>query len=573
MVKQTNTSLHIIVSLILLVLVLNIQGCIGENIEETKLPGYELSINKTGDGYLYPYEGVGIYTEGSQVTLIATPQPGWKFDHWEGDISGENNQTIVTVNSNKIITAVFTTVSSRMFRFNTSIVGKGEISPNLSGQYNEGTQIKITAEPSPGWEFDHWEILERKDWDHYFEGAYGTDPTIIITADSNKVIVAVFSYETVLGEVVSEGNVPLILEWEKVIHTETIMERTFCVQQTIDGGFIVLGHSPSKIILLKTDSNGNKMWNKIFTTMDTNSRNSVLQTKDGGFIITGGTRSEIGKQNILLIKTDSGGNQLWTKTINSAEYCQAEGILHTDDDGYVICGNIFESGNGEDQCFLLKTDSNGNEIWQRTYEYTYQSKGNNTAVASFKQTEDGGYVLVGRTRWVDRSEGENERGSWEKWLLKTDSDGNELWNKNLGGYQGSDVCLTNDGGYLVVSLDSLVKVDSGGNQIWTKFACDHPYPCHGFSVTQAEDNGYYYVGSILISEDDRGYVKRWDGYLAKTDTNGNVLWSMKFGEEGWDTFRACQLTDENGVILAGYTDALDDTFVSDIWLVKLKRTQ
>jgi len=84
---------------------MNSNKSVTANFTEVQVPTYTLTTNVVGSGSVSPSGGT--YTEGTVVTLTATPASGWIFDHWSGNASGTNTSTSVTMNSNKNVTATF----------------------------------------------------------------------------------------------------------------------------------------------------------------------------------------------------------------------------------------------------------------------------------------------------------------------------------------------------------------------------------------------------------------------------------------------------------------------------------
>ena len=272
------------------------------------------------------------------------------------------------------------------------------------------------------------------------------------------------------------------------------------VQQTTDGGYIIAGHTGSfgaggsDIYLIKTDAAGNKLWSKTYGGPTEDIGYSVQQTKDGGYIIAGYQWQDSG-WNTYLIKTNAWGNKLWSKTFakaGSADY--GSSVQQTADGGYIIAGSA-QAINYWDDVYLLKTDSLGNELWSKTFGGDYGDHG-----SSVIQTVDGGYIIVGNTDsqnypWHD------------VYVIKTDKQGNKLWSKIFGGIYddyGHSVQQTDDGGYIFTGqTDSydigeggiyLVKTDANGTEIWHK-TFGEVKTIFGHSVQQVEDGGYVIAGS------------------------------------------------------------------------------
>ncbi len=223
-----------------------------------------------------------------------------------------------------------------------------------------------------------------------------------------------------------------------------------CVQQTTDEGYIFVGRSrPSygeedDIYLVKTDSLGDVLWMKTYGGSPSDHGYCVQQTTDGGYIVGGfswSTDEECWKN--YLIKTDSLGDSLWAKIYGRAYDDDDSGIYlqQTKDNGYIIVGQ--DSEGADYDLYLIKTDSLGDTLWTRTYGGTELEVGH-----SIQLTKDGGYIIAGRTDSYGA-------GGSDVYLIKTDSLGDSLWTKTIGGADydfGYSVQQTTDGGYIVTGF-------------------------------------------------------------------------------------------------------------------------
>jgi len=118
-------------------------------------------------------------------------------------------------------------------------------------------------------------------------------------------------------------------------------------------------------------------WSRTFGGSDYDDAGWVRQTSDGGYILAGCTRSfGAGGSDAWLIKTDSLANEDWSRTFGGSDYDYAYSVRQTSDGGYILAGWTYSFGAGSCDAWLIKTDSAGNEQWSRTfggsdYDYAY----------------------------------------------------------------------------------------------------------------------------------------------------------------------------------------------------------
>jgi regulation of enolase protein 1 (concanavalin A-like superfamily) len=366
--------------------------------------------------------------------------------------------------------------------------------------------------------------------------------------------------------------------WEQT-YGGTTKDNGESVQQTTDGGYIILGskgHPNSDFWLIKTDEYGIQQWENTFGLGSYDDHGySVKQTNDGGYILTGRTRSFGGGVNdkIWLIKTDGNGNQQWDKLFyGGVGWSWGRDVQQTTDGGYIICGYTGSPG-GED-IWLIKTDSQGNSLWTKTYigENVYNHG------YSVKQTNDGGYIITGFT-WTSTNQ-------QEVWLIKTDSQGDSLWTKQFGGGGtdvGHSVVQTSDGGYIItgstnsfentINLNGqdiwLIRTDSQGNSLWTKNFYQIIDGCqNGTSIQQTTDGGYIVLGSITESCSSTNVD--YNILLLKTNPQGDSLWTKTYGGLNQDYGGSVQQTSDGGYIITGTTNTVYNSTSpgGDVYLIK-----
>lgn len=231
--------------------------------------------------------------------------------------------------------------------------------------------------------------------------------------------------------------------------------------QTSDGGYLLGGWTNSTgasgdisqvswggtdYWVIKTDAFGNKQWDKIFGGSDYDYLSSVQQTFDGGYILAGmslsgisgdKTQSSWGSGDYWIIKTDSIGNKLWDRDLGGYSNDELYSIMQTSDSGFILAGLSY-SGIGGDKTgtvwgaadyWIIKTDSSGNKLWDKDFGGTADD-----IPYTLQQTSDGGFIFGG----VSSSgiSGDKTQATWglsDYWTVKTDAFGNKQWDKDFGG--------------------------------------------------------------------------------------------------------------------------------------------
>jgi hypothetical protein len=397
--------------------------------------------------------------------------------------------------------------------------------------------------------------------------------------------------EKIVVETINNKNVNAIFlnnypeeEWNKTFGGVGLDAGTN-VQQTADGGFILTGMTNQLIDdlgdawLIKTDDEGVEEWNKTYGGIDAGHADVGLTVHldgDNGFVVSGSTGSfGLGEADFWLFKTDRDGNEIWNKTYGGAGGDISWSSCQTMDGGYIIVGQIDTQGENEADVGVVKTDRDGNEIWFRTYGGTYYDVGH-----GILQTSDGGYIIVANT--VEDIE---KTGLLVPvvWLIKTDSDGDVLWDEKYGNQtslvSSMSVSPCQDGGFIIVgsivkdmeNLSSdiwLLKINSNGDVQWDK-SFDGMENDSGMSVFQTSDAGFVVTGSVGSDFLPQNISNIGDAFLMKTDTFGKEKWTMTFGGMGNDTGWTVKQTNDNGFIIVGYTDSygIGDY---DVWLIKTK---
>jgi len=341
------------------------------------------------------------------------------------------------------------------------------------------------------------------------------------------------------------------------------------VVQTSDGGYALAGRTESfasngfDAWLIKTDENGNEQFNKTFDREDGDEANSVLQTSDG-YALAGTTQSlGSGVGDAWLIETDANGNEQFDKTYGGSGFEAWESIAETSDGGYALAGRTESFGSGGSDAWLVETDGNGNE----QFNETYGGSAFETA-RSVVRNMDGGYTFGGETHSFGP-------GISSAWLVETDGNGNEQFNKTYGGSAfetARSVVRNMDGGYTFggethsfgpgISSAWLVETDGNGNEQFNRTYGGADVD-EARSVAEASNGGYALAGfTASLGSGD------FDAWLIETDGSGNEEFNQTYGGPAEDVARSVVEAPDGGYALGGSTFSFGSVFDSDAWLVK-----
>lgn len=356
-------------------------------------------------------------------------------------------------------------------------------------------------------------------------------------------------------------------EWETTIGGPN-GEVSGSICQTSDGGYALVGYTQSwgagseDVYLVKTDDEGAVEWEMTFGGSGSDWGNSVSQTDDGGYIIAGATQSfGAGLEDFYVVKTDSVGHAMWERTFGGPSNEHGRSVHQTNDGGYVVTGYTRSFGAGRADVYLVKVDADGVIEWDRTYGGPENDDG-----YSVIQTSDGGYVVAGHTR----SEGE---GSDDALLIKTDGDGVIQFNRTYGGPMGDfgrSVLETPDGGFAMAGYSMsfgerygdiyLVRTDPDGDELWYRTYGGAELDI-GNSLRKTLDDGF-----IIVGDTQSFGAGQTDVCLILTDEEGNRLWNRTFGGSDDDHGNSVIQTIDGSLVFTGHTRSFGTN--NDAYLVR-----
>ncbi len=373
------------------------------------------------------------------------------------------------------------------------------------------------------------------------------------------------------------------LQWQTTFGGNS-SDYAYALVSTPDGGFTLVGstwpyHPPGGSIsferrdyfLLKTDRFGVEVWNQtyysVYTSSSCNGVSDLILTFDGGYAISDcGHSSEGRNSHMWLLKVDKLGKWQWSSSFQweNFEYAGADSLVQTSDGGYALVGfaQTYHLKPSRTNVFLVKTDSNGKELWKHLYGESQVSLARGVV-----QNEDGGFTFVG-------SQQSTFPGSKDIWMVTTDSNGDILREFSYGDTESLSVTVmktiqTSDGAFALIGSFSndlvssnawLAKTDIAGRIIWNQtFSKRNDDVLH--DLIQTRDGGFAVVGSTRSNS-----AGKQDVWFIKTDEWGNQEWNYSFVSSTFDSAYSLVQTSDGGFVLAGATGFKHKE--RDLWLIK-----
>ncbi len=314
--------------------------------------------------------------------------------------------------------------------------------------------------------------------------------------------------------------------------------------------------------LLKTDSCGVVEWSKKY---DYNGQSddfkAGIQTFDGGYVMIGTTFSSVTfKNDMFVVRTNSVGDTIWQKSIGGANNDYGRAIIETADTNYVLVGYTTSYGIGGNDIYVVKIDTSGNVITQKTYGATKNEQAN-----AIINTMDGNIAIFGETKSYGS-------GQEDYYLMKLNTSLDSIWGKYYGGTKsdfGMSLVQTPDSGFAMAGGSGsytttstqdfyIVKADKQGTFQWKKI-----YDSGFIDVANSIDNGNN--GALLVTGTFPVSGSDYDMYLMELNSNGTTVFAERHGGTGMQRGNSVKSIGNNGWLALGFTDTSN---AGDIYLVK-----
>ncbi|MBI4646078.1 MAG: T9SS type A sorting domain-containing protein, partial [Bacteroidia bacterium] len=341
---------------------------------------------------------------------------------------------------------------------------------------------------------------------------------------------------------------------------------------------------------------------------------SVIMLDDGSYIIGGysysgisgdKTVSQRGVCDYWVVHFNPELIPQWQKAYGGDSIDGLISMIRTSDGNILLAGSSYSSISGDKTApkigradyWVLKIDTTGNILWQKTYGGT-----DIDFLRDIAEFEDGSLLLAGYSiSGISGDKTDTSRGSFDYWIIKTDQDGTVLWDKTLGGEsfdgcfnisisQNNEIILTGSSESNISGEKSednygirniwIIKLDIDGNIIWDRTIGGDFYESYAYTVF-VNDNLFTLANSRsdasgTKTEDSKGEADYW---LTKLDNNGNIQWDKTIGGSLYDEPQSITVSSNGDLILTGTSlssisgDKTENTNGAfDFWIVCVDTT-
>ncbi len=347
-------------------------------------------------------------------------------------------------------------------------------------------------------------------------------------------------------------------------------DRATALVQTKDGGFLSVGYSESfgsdndiDVYVVRTDQDGKVLWSQIYDEGFIEQAFDVIEVENGDFLIVGFIRNNVGEQeNVYLLRIDASGKMVWSKQYGKTNtYEQGRSLVKAIDGGYVIVGSTKDTPSGEDDILLIKVDAQGNQLWSKNYGGDKDDDGR--AITVFRN----GYVFVGSSDNILPNTFDNDIV-----VYRIDAQGNMFWGEpvrisSTEREEANDVIVSKDGNIVLAGVINgegdayIVKLDSNGAIIW-KRPIIRPFGQEANAIAEVSD------GDLVVTGITETSSQNIDILFARLNSLGNELIVSGLGEKSrTDWGEDIVSTTDGGFAIAGYT-SLALSFIDDVYILK-----
>jgi hypothetical protein len=244
----------------------------------------------------------------------------------------------------------------------------------------------------------------------------------------------------------------------------------------------------------------------------------IVQLEDSSYVVTGSSSSWGESSQAFLLKIDTVGNYLWSQSYGGAESEEGKRVLYNADLGFYIAGFSNSFGSGDFDAYLVKTDLNGNKLWEKTYGKPSNWERINDAI----WTKDSTILMVGEVQATNGA-------ASDILIIHADKNGDTLWTKTFGSIgedRANSIISVQDslfiiGGEMFIPDSNLVKgfilkMNTAGDIIWQDTITDLAGK-YGVTDLSLGVNVIYAVGFREINPEN------FDDYAGKFDLNGPLI--------------------------------------------------
>lgn len=341
-------------------------------------------------------------------------------------------------------------------------------------------------------------------------------------------------------------------------------------QQTFSSGYILCGSTTSvgngntDIYVIETDSLGKPVNECSIGGYNVERGTCIRQTSDSGYVVLGYTNhTHFRGYDVYLVKLDKNLKFQWEKAYGGSDWDFGYSIEQTSDGGFIICGGTYSYGKGDEDYYLIKTNSLGDTLWTRTYGGIEKDE-----AKSVVQTSDGGYAITGHSMSSD------SLGNF--YTIKTNATGDTLWTNSFGTSQvdlANGIVQLNTGAYAVVgeteggglgkSDGVIIEISPSGktgNVIYFGGKEDDNLT----AVAERIDHKIIFTGVTK----SYGYTNgKGDLYFGILNSDWTYIMTTTFGSMGNETVNSVAATQDKGAILCGTTNGFRN-LLEDIYLIK-----